>query len=270
MAAATSRALTLTRAVLVRSRRVASAAHFSALRYGSVLAVQPSRQSQLRLPLTPIERRTLFIQTKDTPNPNSLMFFPGVDILPSGTLEITSAAESHMSPLARALFRIDGVKSVFLANDFVTVSKPDDMDWNVIKPHVYAAMMDFFNSGQPVVLDDYEVPDDTAVHEDDDEIVAMIKELLDTRIRPSVQEDGGDILYQSFEEGIVYLKLSGACTGCPSSIFTLKNGVENMLMHYIPEVEGVEQVMDEELDQVNNEAFKQFEAKLSRGPSPPE
>ncbi|EDQ90513.1 uncharacterized protein MONBRDRAFT_24367 [Monosiga brevicollis MX1] len=204
----------------------------------------------------------MFIQTRDTPNPNSLMFYPGVDILPGSTLELTSAAAAHQSPLARALFRVDGVKSVFLASDFVTINKDEAAEWSTLKPNIYATMMDFFASNQPVVLDSYEAPTDTAVSEDDDEIVAMIKELLDSRIRPAVQEDGGDILFQGFVDGIVQLRLSGACTGCPSSIFTLKNGVENMLMHYIPEVEGVEQVFDEELDNVNHDAFKALEDRL--------
>uniref|UniRef100_A0A673HF52 NFU1 iron-sulfur cluster scaffold homolog, mitochondrial n=1 Tax=Sinocyclocheilus rhinocerous TaxID=307959 RepID=A0A673HF52_9TELE len=139
----------------------------------------------------------------------------------------------------RQLFRIDGVKSVFFGPDFITITKADGQtEWKVIKPDVFATIMDFFTSGLPVVNE----ADAPPPSEDDDEVVAMIKELLDTRIRPTVQEDGGDVLYRGFEDGIVKLKLQGSCTSCPSSIITLKSGVQNMLQFYVPEVEGVEQV----------------------------
>eukprot|EP00911_Craspedida_sp_UC1_P002871 UC1_evm1s2102 len=150
-----------------------------------------------------------------------------------------------------------------LGADFVTVSKSEESEWAVIKPQVFAHVMDFFASGQPVLREDVESPSDTAPSEEDDEVVALIKELLDTHIRPSVQGDGGDILYEGFEDGIVQLKLMGACTDCPSSIYTLKNGVESMLMHYIPEVEGVEQVTDDELEALNNDVLKNLEDKLA-------
>ncbi|KAM9360786.1 NFU1 iron-sulfur cluster scaffold homolog, mitochondrial [Symphorus nematophorus] len=191
--------------------------------------------------------RTMFVQTQDTPNPNSLKFLPGRTVLEAGTMNFASPRDAHCSPLARQLFRIDGVKGVLLGPDFITISKSDsNMEWKVIKPDVFAAIMDFFTSGLPVVNEDSQPSADTAPSDDDDEVVAMIKELLDTRIRPTVQEDGGDVLYRGFEDGIVKLKLQGSCTSCPSSIITLKNGIQNMLQFYVPEVESVEQVKDEE------------------------
>ncbi|NXN83058.1 NFU1 protein, partial [Bombycilla garrulus] len=197
--------------------------------------------------------RGMFIQTQDTPNPNSLKFIPGREVLESRTMEFSTPAAAYCSPLARQLFRIEGVKSVFFGPDFITITKEsEDLDWNLLKPDIYATIMDFFASGLPVVTE--EAPrTDTAASEEDDEVVLMIKELLDTRIRPTVQEDGGDVIYKGFEDGIVQLKLQGACTSCPSSIITLKNGIQNMLQFYIPEVEGVEQVVDDD-DDVEKEA----------------
>ncbi|XP_066062402.1 NFU1 iron-sulfur cluster scaffold homolog, mitochondrial isoform X1 [Chamaea fasciata] len=197
--------------------------------------------------------RGMFIQTQDTPNPNSLKFIPGREVLESRTMEFSTPAAAYCSPLARQLFRIEGVKSVFFGPDFITITKEsEDLDWNLLKPDIYATIMDFFASGLPIVTD--EAPrTDTAASEEDDEVVLMIKELLDTRIRPTVQEDGGDVIYKGFEDGIVQLKLQGSCTSCPSSIITLKNGIQNMLQFYIPEVEGVEQVVDDD-DDVEKEA----------------
>ncbi|KAF3695957.1 NFU1 iron-sulfur cluster scaffold -like protein, mitochondrial HIRA-interacting protein 5 [Channa argus] len=194
-----------------------------------------------------IPGRTMFVQTQDTPNPNSLKFLPGCIVLESGTMNFAGPRDAYCSPLARQLFRIDGVKSVFLGPDFITITKSDvNMEWKVIKPDVFAAIMDFFTSGLPVVNEGSKPNADTAPSDDDDEVVAMIKELLDTRIRPTVQEDGGDVLYRGFEDGVVKLKLQGSCTSCPSSIVTLKNGIQNMLQFYVPEVESVEQVKDED------------------------
>ncbi|XP_041442892.1 NFU1 iron-sulfur cluster scaffold homolog, mitochondrial isoform X2 [Xenopus laevis] len=161
-------------------------------------------------------------------------------------MDFPNPASAYCSPLARHLFRIEGVKSVFLGPDFITITKEnEEMDWNVIKPDIYATIMDFFSLGLPVVTDDAPRVD-PAASEEEDEVVAMIKELLDTRIRPTVQEDGGDVLYKGFQDGIVQLNLQGSCTSCPSSIITLKSGIQNMLQFYIPEVEGVEQVTDED------------------------
>ncbi|KAG5840600.1 NFU1 iron-sulfur cluster scaffold homolog, mitochondrial isoform X1 [Anguilla rostrata] len=190
--------------------------------------------------------RSMFIQTQDTPNPNSLKFLPGRMVLEVGTMDFAAPRDAYCSPLARQLFRIDGVKGVFLGPDFITITKVDtDLEWKVIKPDVFAAIMDFFTSGLPVINEDTPQAD-TAPSEDDDEVVAMIKELLDTRIRPTVQEDGGDVVYRGFEDGVVKLKLQGSCTSCPSSIVTLKSGIQNMLQFYVPEVESVEQVKDED------------------------
>uniref|UniRef100_A0A3P8WFZ2 NFU1 iron-sulfur cluster scaffold homolog, mitochondrial n=1 Tax=Cynoglossus semilaevis TaxID=244447 RepID=A0A3P8WFZ2_CYNSE len=186
----------------------------------------------------------MFVQTQDTPNPNSIKFLPGRTVLESGTMNFDSAREAYCSPLARQLFRVDGVKSVFLGSNFITITRSDaNLEWKLIKPDVFAAIMDFFTSGLPVVNEDSKPNADT---DDDDEVVSMIKELLDTRIRPTVQEDGGDVLYRGFDDGVVKLKLQGSCTSCPSSIVTLKSGIQNMLQFYIPEVESVEQVKDEE------------------------
>ncbi|XP_072050463.1 NFU1 iron-sulfur cluster scaffold homolog, mitochondrial-like [Amphiura filiformis] len=206
--------------------------------------------------------RSMFIQTQDTPNPNSLKFIPGVEVLPSGTMDFPSARNAHASPLARSLFRIDGIKAVFYGLDFITVTKVDDdtVDWAVLKPEIYATIMDFFAAGLPILTDEQPAPD-TEIYDDDDETVAMIKELLDTRIRPTVQEDGGDIVFMGFEDGVVKLKMQGACTSCPSSIVTLKNGVQNMLQFYVPEVESVEQVEDE-ADAIVNDTLKELEEKI--------
>ncbi|XP_030057726.1 NFU1 iron-sulfur cluster scaffold homolog, mitochondrial isoform X1 [Microcaecilia unicolor] len=198
--------------------------------------------------------RYMFIQTQDTPNPNSMKFIPGRTVLESSTMDFPSPATAYCSPLARQLFRIEGVKSVFFGTDFITITKTsEDTDWNLMKPDIYATIMDFFASGLPVVTE--EAPrTDTAASEEDDEVVAMIKELLDTRIRPTVQEDGGDVIYKGFEDGIVQLKLQGSCTNCPSSIITLKSGIQNMLQFYIPEVEGVEQVVEDDDGGTDKEA----------------
>jgi len=195
-----------------------------------------------------LHRRSLFIQTQETPNPSSLKFLPGRAVLEGGgTFDVPTIAAAKGSPLAKLLFRIDGVKSVFFGGDFITVTKYDDegVEWKVMKPEIFATVMDFFNSGLPVVHEGAEISGDTEIYDDDDDTVQMIKELLDTRIRPTVQEDGGDIVYMGFEDGVVKLKMQGSCTSCPSSIVTLKNGVQNMLQFYIPEVVSVEQIFDE-------------------------
>lgn len=180
-------------------------------------------------------------------NPNSLKFIPGKPVLETRTMDFPTPAAAFRSPLARQLFRIEGVKSVFFGPDFITVTKEnEELDWNLLKPDIYATIMDFFASGLPLVTEETPPPPGEAGSEEDDEVVAMIKELLDTRIRPTVQEDGGDVIYRGFEDGIVRLKLQGSCTSCPSSIITLKSGIQNMLQFYIPEVEGVEQVMDDD------------------------
>ncbi|XP_023766501.1 nifU-like protein 4, mitochondrial [Lactuca sativa] len=207
------------------------------------------------------QKRSMFIQTQSTPNPLSLMFYPGKPVMEVGSADFPNARTAMNSPLAKALYGIDGITRVFFGSDFVTVTKSEDATWDFLKPEIFAAIMDFYSSGNPLFLDSATAASmDTAIHEDDSEIVAMIKELLETRIRPAVQDDGGDIEYIGFdpETGVVKLKMQGACSGCPSSSVTLKSGIENMLMHYVPEVKSVEQELDQEEDN-NGELTGQLE-----------
>ncbi|KAK9509244.1 hypothetical protein O3M35_006599 [Rhynocoris fuscipes] len=206
--------------------------------------------------------RTMFIQTQDTPNPNSLKFLPGVKVLEERqTMDFPTVSDAYCSPLAKLLFRIEGVKSVFFGPDFITVTKLDDeVEWKVLKPEIFATIMDFFSTGLPV-LNDVKPNADTEIHEDDDDTVRMIKDLLDTRIRPTVQEDGGDVIFMGFSEGVVRLKLQGSCTSCPSSVVTLRKGIQNMLQFYIPEVLGVQQVEDDMTIMTKYE-FEKLERKL--------
>ncbi|CAL9117147.1 unnamed protein product, partial [Musa acuminata var. zebrina] len=188
------------------------------------------------------QRRSLFIQTQSTPNPLSLMFYPGQPVMEAGSADFPNARTAMTSPLAKSMFEIDGISRVFFGSDFVTVTKSEEASWDFLKSEIFAAIMDFYSSGKPLFLDsNVAAYMDTAIHKDDSEIVAMIKELLETRIRPAVQDDGGDIEYHGFDpdSGIVTLRMQGACSGCPSSSVTLKSGIENMLMHYVPEDEAV-------------------------------
>jgi Fe-S cluster biogenesis protein NfuA len=178
----------------------------------------------------------MFIQTEPTPNPATLKFLPGRAVMAQGTANFTDAGAAARSPLAERLFALEGVTGVFLGGDFVTISKDDAVDWYQLKPAVLGIIMEHFTSGQPVLLDGVaETPDD----EEDDEIVLQIKELLETRVRPAVAQDGGDIIFHRYEDGVVYLHMQGSCAGCPSSTATLKAGIENMLRHYVPEVQEV-------------------------------
>lgn len=183
----------------------------------------------------------MFIQTESTPNPATLKFLPGRDVMAAGTADFTSAEAATRSPLAKRLFAVEGVSGVFFGSDFVTVSKRDEKEWYVLKPAILGAIMEHFTTGEPLLLDDNSAASEDAG--EDSEIVQTIKELLDTRVRPAVAQDGGDITFQGFEEGVVYLHLQGACAGCPSSTATLKMGIENLLKHYIPEVSEVRAVM---------------------------
>jgi Fe-S cluster biogenesis protein NfuA len=189
----------------------------------------------------------MFIQTQPTPNPATLKFLPGEDVSPATPYEFISQDEAAASPLASALFGINGVKGVFLGSDFVSITKSEDADWAVLKPQALAAIMDHFVSGAPVIADtgksEAPVDEDEVVYEGETaEIVAEIKELIATRVRPAVANDGGDIIFRRFDvdTGIVHLSMRGACSGCPSSTLTLKQGVENLLRHYVPEVTAVE------------------------------
>mmetsp|Transcript_7275 Transcript_7275/g.11943 ORF Transcript_7275/g.11943 Transcript_7275/m.11943 type:complete len:353 (-) Transcript_7275:33-1091(-) len=242
------------------------------------LQAQPSQE----------QRRSLFIQTATTPNPESLKFIPngrlvlghipedienddtytklenGEEIAIDNTTNDYTTSDNNVgfhitrkdhtliarSPLAKLIFNLDeGIKSIYLGYDFITITKFAEAHWQHLQTPIFGAIMDFYGTNQPALLAVPEITD-TTILEDDDEVVAMIKELLESRIRPAVQEDGGDIKYVGFEEhtGIVTVQLAGSCVGCPSSSVTLKNGVENMLMHYIPEVTAVISLEEEEED----------------------
>jgi len=184
----------------------------------------------------------MFIQTESTPNPATLKFLPGKPVMSRGTANFPSADEASTSPLATRIFAVDGVTGVFLGSDFVTATKADEADWEMLKPRVLSAIMDHFTSGEPVVTGAADAGEESQQSGEDSEIVSQIKELLDTRVRPAVAQDGGDIVFQGFEDGIVYLHMQGACAGCPSSTATLKYGIENMLRYYLPEVREVRPV----------------------------
>ncbi|CUH75414.1 NifU family protein [Tropicibacter naphthalenivorans] len=186
----------------------------------------------------------MFIQTESTPNPATLKFLPGLTVLDMGTADFPSAEAASASPLAQRLFGVDGVCGVFFGNDFVTVTKTDAVDWDHVKPAILGAIMEHFQSGAPVMNDGAAQAGGHADHDagEDSEIVGQIKELLDSRVRPAVAQDGGDITFHGFDRGVVYLHMQGACAGCPSSTLTLKMGIENLLRHYIPEVTEVRPV----------------------------
>ncbi len=179
----------------------------------------------------------MFIQTESTPNPATLKFLPGQTVLEAGTADFPTADSAAASPLAQRVFAVGNVTGVFLGSDFVTVTKEDATDWDHIKPAIPGALMEHFQSGAQVMDTHASAAGGHADHDGPDgEIVKQIKELLDTRVRPAVAQDGGDITFHGFDRGIVYLHMQGACAGCPSSTLTLKMGIENLLRHYIPEV----------------------------------
>lgn len=181
----------------------------------------------------------MFIQTESTPNPATLKFLPGCPVMAQGTANFAEAGEAGNSPLAQTLFATEGVLGVFLGSDFITVSKAPSKEWDTMKPLILGAIMEHFQSGRPVIEDDGE----TAVAEGEEGgVIGQIKELIDTRVRPAVAQDGGDIVFKGFEDGVVYLHMQGACSGCPSSTATLKHGIENMLRYYVPEVQEVRAV----------------------------
>ena len=185
----------------------------------------------------------MFIQTESTPNPATLKFLPGQQVMPSGTADFPSSDTAGDSPLARRVFAAEGVTAVFLGSDFITVTKAEAADWAHIKPAILGAIMEHFQSGAPVIEGEAASASGHASHDGPDgEIVDQIKQLLDSRVRPAVAQDGGDITFHGFERGVVYLHMQGACAGCPSSTLTLKMGIENLLRHYIPEVTEVRPV----------------------------
>ncbi|PTU23286.1 hypothetical protein P175DRAFT_0499823 [Aspergillus ochraceoroseus IBT 24754] len=241
--------------------------------------LQPHHQSMAHIRVngpSPVSKRTIFIQTETTPNPDALKFVPNHRVLPEDFnttfLEYLSPrstlAPPHPSSLAANLFNIDGVTSVFYGPDFITVTKAGDANWAHIKPEIFSLITQAVTSGEAIVstvakgdAQQGAEEDSLSYNEEDDEVVSMIKELLETRIRPAIQEDGGDIELRGFENGIVMLKLRGACRTCDSSTVTLRNGIESMLMHYIEEVKGVEQVTDPE-EEISMLEFAKFEEKL--------
>ena len=181
----------------------------------------------------------MFIQTEATPNPATLKFLPGRAVLESGTLDIRSTADAAKSPLAQRLFEINGVDGVFYGSDFITVSKADG-EWPQLKPAILGAIMEHFMSGAPLLASGEtgttENADDEFFDEADAETVATIKDLIETRVRPAVANDGGDITFRGFKEGVVYLNMKGSCAGCPSSTATLQHGIQNLLKHFVPDV----------------------------------
>jgi len=183
----------------------------------------------------------MFIQTEATPNPATLKFIPGRAVLDSGTMEFTSREAAARSPLAERLFSVPGVTSVFYGSDFVTVTK-DGSDWQHMKPAILGAIMEHYMSGAPLLADGAVGNDEVADEQDeffneaDTATVEMIKDLIETRVRPAVANDGGDITFRGFKDGIVYLNMKGSCAGCPSSTATLQHGIQNLLKHFVPDV----------------------------------
>ncbi|KAI3327874.1 HIRA-interacting protein 5 [Xylariaceae sp. AK1471] len=271
----------------------ARSAHTSSRFPGHIARSRPTISSPVNSSLAPywIPRgvRSIFIQTENTPNPDALKFLPNHRVIPPELgipyIEYMNArstiAPPYPSPLAAQLMNTDGVTSVFYGADFITVSKAPDANWAHIRPEIFSLITEAITSGQQLVTvkegagaasatgEDGQqgLEDSLAYDENDNEVVGMIKELLETRIRPAIQEDGGDIEFRGFEDGYVMLKLVGACRTCDSSTVTLKNGIEGMLMHYIEEVKGVKQVMDQE-EEIAIKEFAKFEEKLraQKGP----
>lgn len=187
----------------------------------------------------------MFIQTEATPNPATLKFLPGKVVLEDGTAHYRSPEEASNSPLAQKLFSVEGVEGVFFGYDFITVTK-DDSDWQHLKPAILGAVMEHFMSGAPVITrgERAETGDDEEFFAAEDaETVGMIKELLETRVRPAVAQDGGDITFKGYQDGVVYLHMRGACAGCPSSTATLQHGIQNLLRHFVPDVQEVRPVL---------------------------
>jgi len=218
-------------------------------------------------PKTP--ERSLFISVEATPNPDSLKFVPGVEVVEAGGHHFENLAAARVSPLAKRIFQVKGVTDVFLAPTYISVNKEPSELWEPLQPQIFSAITHHFASGDPPIDFNYKPNKDTEVLPTDSEEVAMIKELLDTRVRPSVQQDGGDIEYLGFEDGIVFVKMRGSCAGCPSSTTTVKSGIEKMLQYWVPEVLGVVAVeSDDELAKINMQHLakvtRELEAKDSK------
>jgi Fe-S cluster biogenesis protein NfuA len=211
----------------------------------TVLSPSPSDRETSLTGLEPVlSEKTMFIQTEATPNPATLKFIPGRTVLDNGTMEFPNREAAGRSPLAERLFSVPGVTSVFYGSDFVTVTK-DDSDWQHLKPAILGAIMEHYMSGAPLFADGIEASGqsgdeaDEFFDENDAETVGMIKDLIETRVRPAVANDGGDITFRGFKDGIVYLNMKGSCAGCPSSTATLQHGIQNLLRHFVPEVNEV-------------------------------
>ncbi|KAF5377244.1 hypothetical protein D9615_006404 [Tricholomella constricta] len=242
------------------------------VRHASIFATASThtlRRSALHVREHPPLTRSMFIQTETTPNDDSLKFIPGVPVMGDGTAEFLDTRSALVSPLAIRLMGVEGVTGVFYGPDFVTVSKDPEVNWAVMKPEIYSILMESFSSGQPLFRSEEDRenagPQDMKILDTDSETVAMIKELLETRVRPAIMEDGGDIEYRGFDQdgdGLVRVRLKGSCRGCSSSTVTLKSGIERMMMHYIPEVKGVEQILDQE-EEVSLDEFNKLEQKLA-------
>ena len=184
----------------------------------------------------------MFIQTESTPNPQTVKFLPGQVVMEQGVAEFKSEDDAKVTPLGRELFRLSGVESLFFGKDFISVSKSEDQEWELLKPQVLAIIMQHFTAGLPLFEESYLRSQDNiqnTANELHGELEKQIIELIDTRVRPAVAMDGGDIVFDRFEDGVVFLHMRGACSGCPSSTATLKSGIENMLKHYVPEVQEV-------------------------------
>ncbi|KAK4038122.1 hypothetical protein C8A01DRAFT_48242 [Parachaetomium inaequale] len=288
-------------ATCLRLQQTVRQAHTRAARLASSTTplrprLQPTRPQPWSTLLPHAARRTIFIQTENTPNADALKFLPNHRVLPEGLASPfieylnprATIAPPYPSPLAAQLINIDGVTAVFYGADFITVTKAADANWAHIRPEVFALITEAITSGQTIVNvaerkdgagvagasgqegEEMADQDSLAYDENDSEVVGMIKELLETRVRPAIQEDGGDIEFRGFEDGYVMLKLRGACRTCDSSTVTLKNGIEGMLMHYIEEVKGVHQVLDQE-EEIALKEFAKFEEKLKaqKGEVPP-
>lgn len=187
----------------------------------------------------------MYIQTEETPNPNALKFLPGEQVMPSGTLYIDHKEDAKRSPLTEILFKIEYVRAVFLGDDFITVTKDPESKWEILKPMILTEIMDFYVQGKSVLPTAEDKKEPAKIeYDENDPLVKQIVELIETRVRPAVAQDGGDIIFRGFNQdsGLVTLELHGACSGCPSSTATLKDGIENMLKHYVPEVQSVEAV----------------------------
>lgn len=221
-----------------------------------------TRKITNNIPKMTLGLRNLFIQTMETPNEHALKFLPSMQILKENeTKEFLSGREASISPLAMKLFSIDGIKSVMFGSDFITIEKDmEEMHWSILKPEIFSILTEYLTSGTPIIDENIQLGKDLEINDDDDEVVAMIKELIFTRIRPAIQDDGGDIEFVRFSEpdGKVVLRLKGACRSCDSSSVTLKNGIESMLQYYIEEVQSVEQ-FDESGDVVQDESVTEPE-----------